>query len=59
MKIRFFSYSPPQARKNDRRKASISHDLALTFTLPNPQNRLGSNPAASLAAAWRSSHHDA
>lgn len=36
MKIRFFSCSQPQARKNDPRISFISHDLGSAYTLPTP-----------------------
>jgi hypothetical protein len=58
MKIRFFSYSQPQARKNGLRISFISHDLGLADTLPTPQNSLGPKPHG-LAVDRRSDRHDA
>lgn len=40
MKIRFFSSSQPEVRKNELRISFITHDLDSAYTLPTPQNSL-------------------
>jgi|GEM_PF-1473210 len=58
MKIRFFSTSQPEPRKNDLRISLITHDLDSTYTLPTPKNSLGTQPHG-LVAQRRSKPHDA
>jgi hypothetical protein len=58
MKIRFFSTSQPEVRKNGRRISLITHDLGSAYTLPTPQNSLCTRPYG-FTAERRSKHHDA
>jgi hypothetical protein len=58
MKIRFFSTSQPEARKNNLRISLITHDLDPAYTLPTPQNSLCTR-SYGLIAKRRSKRHDA
>jgi hypothetical protein len=58
MKIRFFSTSQLQLRKNDLRISLIAHDLDSAYTLPTPKNSLCTKPACRTANR-RSKRHDA
>ena len=57
MKIRFFSTSQSEARKNDLRISLITHDLTSAYTLPTPQNSL--YPAQGAARRTGGQSHDA
>ena len=58
MKLRFFPIHYPKQEKNGPRISFISHDLALAYTLPTPQNSRCPRPHG-LAPHRRSKRHDA